>query len=73
MKFNPEGRYVYCHCVFIVSLRNGNAYVIDPTGIQFGPEWPLVCRLLKYRSKFMPRNPQACNVQILSLETEALA
>jgi len=73
MKFNPEDRYVYRHCIFVVTLKNGNSYVVDPTGIQFGPEWPLVCRLFEYASKFMHHDRQARNVQLLSLETEALA
>lgn len=69
MKFKPEDHYGYRHCIFVVLLKNGHCYVVDPTGIQFGPNWSLVCRLKKHASRFMHHIPEARNVQLLPLRT----
>jgi hypothetical protein len=42
MTFNPPAYYHYEHCCFLVVLKNGIKWVFDPTGVQFGPEWPLL-------------------------------
>jgi hypothetical protein len=47
-KFLTAKYYNYQHCVHVVLLASGRVYVVDPTGIQFGPEWPLVCDLYEY-------------------------
>lgn len=42
MKFHPPAYYKYSHCCFLLVLKNGTEWVFDPTGVQFGPEWPLL-------------------------------
>ncbi|EAT92026.1 hypothetical protein HBI56_007610 [Parastagonospora nodorum] len=70
MMFNPEDHYGFRHCVFVVLLHSGHRYVVDPTGFQFGPQWPLVCPLEEYTSGFMHQFPEARNVQYLPLGTD---
>jgi hypothetical protein len=42
VKFFPEDYYWYRHCVFEIELQSGVSYIFDLTGVQFGPEWPLL-------------------------------
>lgn len=44
--------YYSRHSVVVVLLASGAWYIVDPTGIQFGPEWPLVCRYEDHRGSF---------------------
>ena len=42
MRINPPLYYSFRHCSFHVELQDGTKWVFDPTGVQFGPEWPLL-------------------------------
>lgn len=44
MEYLTRPFYGYRHWVFVITTSEGD-YVFDPTGVQFGPEWP---RLRKY-------------------------
>lgn len=44
--------YGYKHCAYAVLLDSGKTYIVDPTGIQYGPEWPLVCEAVEYVRRF---------------------
>ena len=36
------------HCSFNVRTASDGWIIFDPTGVQFGPQWPLICALPKY-------------------------
>lgn len=49
IKFEPKGeQYEAIHCAFVLKLRSGSYFVFDPTGCQFGPDWPLICPASRY-------------------------
>jgi hypothetical protein len=41
----------YKHSAFLITLRSGVQYVFDPTGPQFGADWPLLERWTRYRDR----------------------
>ncbi|KAI8932442.1 hypothetical protein NX059_010628 [Plenodomus lindquistii] len=51
MKFWAGKAYNYSHCAFILVLSDDLAVVFDPTGLQFGPDWPLLSTLRDYRQR----------------------
>jgi hypothetical protein len=53
MKFNTPPYYGYRHCVYLIELESSARYIFDPTGIQFGPQWPLLCVYDEYEQYFM--------------------
>ncbi|CAO2649804.1 Nn.00g010960.m01.CDS01 [Neocucurbitaria sp. VM-36] len=42
VRFATRPGYDYLHCVFVIVLASGAVWVFDPTGVQFGPNWPLI-------------------------------
>lgn len=36
------------HCAFLITLDDGSQWVYDPTGVQFGPQWPLLASFEDY-------------------------
>ncbi|KAF2876027.1 hypothetical protein BDV95DRAFT_603403 [Massariosphaeria phaeospora] len=38
----------YMHSAFAIYGRNGKQWVFDPTGVQFGADWPLVMEMYDY-------------------------
>ncbi|KAF2996208.1 hypothetical protein E8E13_001935 [Curvularia kusanoi] len=36
------------HCAFLITLDDGSEWVYDPTGVQFGPQWPLLAPFEDY-------------------------
>ncbi|KAJ4364030.1 hypothetical protein N0V83_009485 [Neocucurbitaria cava] len=42
LRFTTIRKYNDLHCAFLVIFHAGGLYVFDPTGIQFGPDWPLL-------------------------------
>lgn len=47
-KFQTTVYYVYLHCAFAIKLADNSWWVFDPTGVQFGPDWPLLSPLDDY-------------------------
>jgi hypothetical protein len=39
---HPMNDEIWDHFVHLIYLKNGDKYVLDLTGVQFGPEWPLL-------------------------------
>ncbi|KAH7377410.1 hypothetical protein BKA66DRAFT_572206 [Pyrenochaeta sp. MPI-SDFR-AT-0127] len=56
------------HCAFIIALNSG-MYVFDPTGVQFGPDWPLVSEWGTYRSMRMKPDESQWNLEIVTLSS----
>lgn len=48
MKIVPPLYWNYVHCAFAVLLVGDGWWVFDPTGVQFGPDWPLLSRFNDY-------------------------
>ncbi|KAF9690631.1 hypothetical protein EKO04_011409 [Ascochyta lentis] len=42
MKIAPPTYWNFTHCVFAIHLVIHGWWVFDPTGVQFGPDWPLL-------------------------------
>ena len=42
MKFRTGAYYNYIHCAWKITLVDGQCFVFDPTGIQFGADWALL-------------------------------
>ena len=61
IKFTPIEYYGYRHCAFLVLLASGAEYIFDPTGVQFGPQWPLICPRREYEQRFMDPNHEKRN------------
>ncbi|KAF2124410.1 hypothetical protein P153DRAFT_301974 [Dothidotthia symphoricarpi CBS 119687] len=57
IKFCPQEYWHHQHCAFLVVLRSGAEYIIDPTGVQFGPDWPLLCPRREYELWAMHPDP----------------
>lgn len=51
-KFYPHQHYWYKHCVFAIGPASGHLFVFDPTGVQFGPHWPLISPFRQYMDRF---------------------
>ncbi|KAF3036135.1 hypothetical protein E8E11_004643 [Didymella keratinophila] len=47
-KFKTTLYYWYLHCAFAIKLVDNSGWVFAPTGVQFGPEWPLLSPLDYY-------------------------
>jgi hypothetical protein len=47
-KFETTLYHVYMHCAFAIKLDDNSWWVFDPTGVQFGPDWPLLSPLDYY-------------------------
>jgi hypothetical protein len=67
IKFCTRAPYNITHCAFLVTLRTGIQYVVDPTGIQFGPRWPLVSAYRRYEVQYIHQTPEIANVRIRDL------
>lgn len=50
-KYNTGEWFEYLHCAFLIVLNSFCAYVFDPTGVQFGPDWPLLSSYDEYKAK----------------------
>ncbi|KAF1952948.1 hypothetical protein CC80DRAFT_169239 [Byssothecium circinans] len=48
--FSP-GQDLSNHSVFLLRRRNQVVFIFDPTGVQFGPDWPVLCRFDEYRDR----------------------
>ncbi|PVH98471.1 hypothetical protein DM02DRAFT_45351 [Periconia macrospinosa] len=48
IEFCTAQYYGYWHCAYVITLQDGSFYVFDPTGVQFGPQWPLLAPLDVY-------------------------
>jgi hypothetical protein len=59
LKFLPDDYFWYRHCVFVTILESGAVYVFDPTGVQFGPTWPVLSKWADYRRDRFGPNAQA--------------
>ena len=70
MKFYTLDYYGYWHCAFEIQLVSGGRYVFDPTGIQFGVEWPLLCRFKEYEERFMHPDIDKRHLQLHPLGTK---
>lgn len=53
---NRQGNY---HQVFLILLENGQEWVVDITGIQFGIDWPLMVCLNDYAEYMIGPGPHA--------------
>jgi hypothetical protein len=51
LTYPRENGLIWWHCVFRLTPRDGTFYAFDPTGIQFGPEWPLIQEWWQYQWK----------------------
>ncbi|KAL5116338.1 hypothetical protein ACEQ8H_005796 [Pleosporales sp. CAS-2024a] len=71
VKFVTNGKFRVVHCAFDILLNSGARYVVDPTGIQFGPHWPLVCPYDEYEARFMHDDKKIRNLQSRELGTNA--
>lgn len=58
------------HCAFIVALPSG-PYVFDPTGVQFGPDWPLISSYWTYRGVRMDPDESYWKLQIDVIRAKA--
>jgi hypothetical protein len=67
MKFSTGSPYNITHCAFLVTLQSGQEYVVDPTGIQFGPSWPLVCSYEHYQAHRMHPDHRKRNIRLRKL------
>ncbi|KAF1930427.1 uncharacterized protein M421DRAFT_3496 [Didymella exigua CBS 183.55] len=47
-KFATTLYHEFQHCAFAIKLSDNSWWVFDPTGIQFGPDWPLLSPLNHY-------------------------
>ena len=45
---HPMDNEYWDHCVHLLHLKNGEKYVLDLTGVQFGPDWPLLQKEEEY-------------------------
>jgi hypothetical protein len=48
MKIAPAMYWFYEHCAFAIHIVDDGWWVFDPTGVQFGPDWPLLSPLCDY-------------------------
>lgn len=44
VEFGTGNYFWYDHNAFRVTMSSGERWVFDPTGVQFGPDWPLFAR-----------------------------
>ena len=44
----PPDKKGWWHCIFRLTLEDGKEYALDLTGIQFGPDWPLLMDWWEY-------------------------
>ncbi|KAH6639214.1 hypothetical protein C7974DRAFT_410197 [Boeremia exigua] len=42
IKFDSGPYYRYRHCAFEIHFASHGCWIYDPTGVQFGPDWPLL-------------------------------
>ncbi|KZM25755.1 hypothetical protein ST47_g3046 [Ascochyta rabiei] len=45
IKIAPPAYWHFSHCAFAIHLVSDGWWVFDPTGVQFGPDWPLLSPL----------------------------
>ncbi|KAH9862865.1 hypothetical protein J1614_010958 [Plenodomus biglobosus] len=62
-KFWTGYDYVYVHCAFAIFCYDGTELVFDPTGIQFGPDWPLLSPLFEYQQKRFGAEPRRPDIK----------
>ncbi|KAJ4991140.1 hypothetical protein SVAN01_03268 [Stagonosporopsis vannaccii] len=55
LKIMPSIYYWFRHCSFLVNLVGHGWWVFDPTGVQFGPDWPLLSPYNEYRLRARER------------------
>ena len=48
MKFDTGPYYRYVHCAWKITSVDGQCFVFDPTGIQFGINWALLVPCYTY-------------------------
>lgn len=48
LRIHTKAYYHYLHCAFAVRFLRDGWWVFDPTGVQFGPDWPLLSPLVEY-------------------------
>jgi hypothetical protein len=53
--------YNVTHCAFLVTLRSGQRYVVDPIDIQFGTHRLLICKYRHYRKYCMHKDREHRN------------
>ena len=58
MKFYTGPHYRYVHCAWKITSVDGQCFVFDPTGIQFGINWALLAPWYTYR---WDRGVKTCN------------
>ena len=71
MKFRTIDCYKYWHCAFEIRLASGSRYVFDPTGIQFGVEWPLLCSFEEFERRLMHPDAATRRLQLRPLGSKA--
>ncbi|KAJ4350843.1 hypothetical protein N0V95_004396 [Ascochyta clinopodiicola] len=62
IKIAPPAYWHFAHCVFAIHLVSDGWWVFDPTGVQFGPDWPLLLPLGDFLTR--TRSTHECRQQV---------
>jgi hypothetical protein len=57
------GNSTFRHCAYLVTTTSGRQLVLDPTGVQFSPDWPLISPLWKYQLIFCHGDVRVRNLE----------
>ena len=75
----PSRHYWHRHCSLAVRLVDHSWWVFDPTGVQFGPDWPVLSPYDEYhirarqRPGYDPQNIIFCQFLGTSLDHRQVA
>ena len=64
MEFWTTPWYNYAHCAYIIKTKIGK-FVFDPTGVQFGPGWPVFVLYQDYKHRMLQDESAIISVEPL--------